>query len=187
MSEVTAVPLRPIAKGSLTKLWVGVAAIAAIGVAAAYAGTKNQVVMAMSPAEFLAANADNSGVVKTASGLQYKVLKEGSGPKPGPSDLVLVHYEGKLLNGKVFDTTKTDGNPRPMGVSGMIPGWTEGMQLVNQGSKVRFWFPPELAYGPSGAGNVIPPDSVLIFDVELLAIAPPQAAMGGMPAGHGGM
>lgn len=187
MSEVTAVPLRPIAKGSLVKLWVGVAAALAIGLGAAYLGTASQVAMAMSPDEFLAANAKNSGVIQTPSGLQYKVLQEGSGPKAGPADMVLVNYDGKLLSGKTFDSTKTDGKPRPMGVGGMIPGWTEGLQLMSQGAKYRFWMPPSLAYGEHGAGGVIPPNAVITFDVELLAIAPAQMGMGGMPEGHGGM
>lgn len=185
MSEVTAVPLRPIAKGSLTKLWLGVAAVALVGVAAAYVGTEKQVAMAKTPAEFLA---DNKGgaVVETASGLQYKIIKEGTGPKPGPSDLVLVQYEGRLQDGTVFDTTKTDGKPRALPVSGTIAGWAEGLQLMNKGSKYRFWLPPQLGY-PQGAGNVIPPDAVLIFDVELVDFAPAPAAMGGMPPGHGAM
>ncbi|KRB82516.1 peptidylprolyl isomerase [Sphingomonas sp. Root710] len=186
MSEVTAVPLRPIAKGSLVKLWVGVAAAIAIGLGAAYLGTAGQVAMAMSPDEFLAANAKDGGVVQTPSGLQYKVLREGNGPKPGPADIVLVNYDGKLLSGETFDSTKTDGKPRAMPIGGTIPGWTEGLQLMSKGSKYRFWMPPALAYGEHGAGNgVIPPNAVITFDVELLEIAP--APMGGMPGGHGGM
>ena len=187
MSEVTAVPLRPIAKGSLVKLWIGVAAVIAIGVGAAYMGTASQVTMAMSPDEFMTSNAKHSGVVTTPTGLQYKVLKEGSGPKPGPSDMVLVNYDGKLLSGKTFDSTKTEGKPRPMPIGGTIPGWTEGLQLMSQGAKYRFWMPPALAYGEQGAGGVIPPNAVISFDVELLAIAPAQMGMGGVPAGHGGM
>lgn len=187
MSEVTAVPLRPIAKGSLAKLWVGVAAVLLVGVGVAYVGTEKQVTMAMTPEEFMASNASRGGVVTTSSGLQYKILKEGSGPKPVASDIVLVNYEGKLLSGKVFDSTKTEGKPRPMPIGGTIPGWIEGLQLMNQGSTYRFWMPPSLAYGPVGAGGVIPPNAVITFDVELLAIAPPQMGMGGMPPGHGGM
>ena len=187
MSEVTAVPLRPIAKGSLLKLWIGVAAVIAFGIALAYCSTASQVVMAMSPAEFMTHNAKSSGVVQLPSGLQYQVLKEAAGPKPGPSDMVLVHYDGKLLSGKTFDSTKTDGKPRPMGVGGMIPGWTEGLQLMNQGSTYSFWMPPSLAYGENGAGGVIPPNAVITFDVELLAIAPALMGAGGMPPGHGGM
>jgi len=190
MSEVTAVPLRPIAKGSLLKLGIAVALILLAAVALAYVTTASQVAMAMSPEEFLASNAKQGGVVQTPSGLQYQVLKEGNGPKPTPADMVLVNYDGRLLSGKIFDSTRSGGQqkPRPMPVAGMIPGWTEGMQLMNQGSKYRFWMPPNLAYGETGAGQgIIPPNAVISFDVELLAIAPAQMGMGGMPPGHGGM
>jgi FKBP-type peptidyl-prolyl cis-trans isomerase len=189
MSEVTAVPLRPITKGSLVKLWLGIAVVLLAAMAFAFYSTKSQVVMAMSPDEFLAHNAKDGGVVELPSGLQYKVIKEGAGPMPGPSDVVLVNYTGKLLSGKTFDSTVVNGKeqPRPMPIGGTIPGWTEGLQLMKQGSKYRFWMPPSLAYGDTGAGGVIPPNAVISFDVELLAIAPPQAAMGGMPPGHGGM
>ena len=190
MSEVTAVPLRPIAKGSLVKLWLGIAVVVLIGIVFAYCGTAKQVTMAMSPQEFLDSNAKKSGVHQTPSGLQYEVLKEGTGPKATSSDMAIVNYTGKLLSGKTFDSTKADGKeqPRPMPVGGMIPGWTEGLQLMNAGSKYRFWMPPTLAYGEQGAGGgIIPPNAVISFDVEVLAIAPAQMGMGGMPPGHGGM
>ena len=192
MSEVTAVPLRPIAKGSLLKLWLGVGAVLLIAIVIAWCTTASQVAMAMSPEEFLTSNAKHSGVVQTPSGLQYEVLQEGTGPKATANDMVLVSYTGKLLSGKTFDSTKADGadKPRPMPVGGMIPGWTEGLQLMSQNAKYRFWMPPALAYGEIGAGQgVIPPNAVISFDVELHAIAPapPQAGMGGMPPGHGGM
>lgn len=186
MSEVTAVPLRPIAKGSLVKLWAGVAIILAAGVGTAYLGTRGQVAMAQSPEDFLKANGQRSGVITTASGLQYKVLEEGSGPKPGPNDIVLVDYDGKLVNGDSFDSSAKQGGPAPLPVSGgMIPGWSEGLQLMSKGAKYRFWMPPQLAFGEHGAGGKIPPNAVTIFDVTLHEIAPPQA-MGGMGAGHGG-
>ena len=190
MSEVTAVPLRPISRRALVVLWVGIGLLAAAGAAAAFVGTSKQVAMAQPPAEFLAANAKKSGVVTTASGLQYEVLKEGSGPKPGPSDIVLVEYEGRLANGEAFDSSARQGGPAALPVAGgMIPGWGEGLQLMPQGAKYRFWMPPELAFGERGAGDKIPPNAVAVFDVELLAIAPPQAAMGMgvMPEGHGDM
>ena len=128
-------------------------------------------------------------VITTASGLQYEVLKDGAGPRPGPNDIVLVDYDGKLVNGDSFDSSAKQGGPAPLPVSGgMIPGWSEGMQLMKQGSKYRFWMPPQLAFGERGAGGKIPPNAVTIFDVTLIAIAPPQAAgMGGMGAAHGGM
>ncbi|PTQ10984.1 peptidylprolyl isomerase [Sphingomonas oleivorans] len=182
MSEVTAVPLRPIGKGSLATLWIGVGLLVAAGVGTAYFGTRSQVAMAQPAAEFLAANGKRSGVVTTASGLQYQVLKEGQGPKPSAGDTVLVNYDGKLVNGEAFDSSSRQGGPAVLPVGGgMIPGWTEGLQLMKQGAKYRFWFPPKLAYGDRGAGGgVIPPNAVTIFDVELLAIAPP--GMGGMGA-----
>ncbi|RVT93995.1 FKBP-type peptidyl-prolyl cis-trans isomerase [Sphingomonas crocodyli] len=189
MSEVTAVPLRPIAKGSLTKLWIGVAVVLAAAAGAAYVGTYKQVAMAQTPEDFLAANAKRSGVKVTASGLQYEVLKEGSGPSPTANDMVLVEYEGKLANGDIFDASARHGGPQPLPVAGgMIPGWGEGLQLMKQGAKYRFWMPPALAFGERGVPNgPIPPNAVAIFDVDLIAVAPPGAmgGMGGMGAGHG--
>ncbi|MDB5686855.1 MAG: peptidylprolyl isomerase [Rhizorhabdus sp.] len=181
MSEVTAVPLRPIAKGSLVKLWAGVAIVLAAAVGAAYVGTRSQVAMAQSPEEYLAANAKRSGVVTTASGLQYEVIKKGAGPKPGLGDMVLVDYDGKLVSGESFDSSAAHGNgPAPLPVAGMIPGWTEGLQLMERGAKYRFWMPPALAYGDRGASDKIPPNAITIFDVTLHEIAP-ASAMGGAP------
>lgn len=187
MSEVTAVPLRPIAKGSLVKLWAGIAIILATGVGVAYVGTRSQVAMAQSPEEYMAANGRRGGVVTTPSGLQYQVLEQGNGPRPGPNDIVLVDYNGKLVNGESFDSSAKQGGPAPLPVSGgMIPGWSEGLQLMNKGSKYRFWMPPQLAFGEQGAGGKIPPNAVTIFDVTLHEIAPPQAMGGGMGGVHGG-
>ena len=187
MSEVTAVPLLPIKKGSLVKLWIGLAAVAAIGIATAWAGTARQVAMAEPAADFLARNAHKSGVVVTGSGLQYQVIEAASGPKPQASDLVVVEYDGKLANGTSFDSSARHGGPATLPVSGLIPGWVEGLQLMNTGSKVRFWIPPELGYGPQGAGDgVIPPNALLVFDVKLLAVqpqAPGMGGIGGMPGG----
>jgi hypothetical protein len=188
MSEVTAVPLRPIAKGSLTKLWLGIGLLVVVGVGTAWWGTAKQVAMAQPAPEFLAANGKKSGVVTTASGLQYEVLKPGTGPHPRPSDVVMVNYEGKLANGETFDASSRNGGPATLPVGGLIPGWVEGIQLMQPGAKYRFWIPPELGYGPMGAGQgVIPPNALLIFDVELLAIAPQQPHAMGMPSGMEGM
>ena len=186
MSEVTAVPLRPISRRALVALWVGIGLLAAAGAAAAFVGTSKQVAMAQPPADFMAANGNKAGVITTPSGLQYQILKEGTGPKPGPNDTVLVEYDGKLANGESFDSSARQGGPAALPVAGgMIPGWGEGLQLMAQGSKYRFWMPPELAFGERGAADKIPPNAVAIFDVELLAIAPPQAmGMGGMPHGQ---
>ena len=120
--------------------------------------------------EFLAENAKNDSVKVTESGLQYMVLKEGNGAKPGPTDMVTVHYTGKLINGKVFDSSVERGEPATFPLNGVIAGWTEGLQLMSEGSKYRLFIPSELAYGEKGAGNDIMPNSTLIFDVELIKV-----------------
>ena len=119
---------------------------------------------------FLATNAKKEGVVTTKSGLQYKVLKEGTGRKPKATDSVRCHYEGFLIDGTVFDSSVQRGEPATFGLQQVIAGWTEGLQLMSEGAKFRFFIPYLLAYGPSGAGNSIPPYAALIFDVELLAV-----------------
>ena len=120
---------------------------------------------------FLADNAKQDGVTVTASGLQYKVLAEGSGYSPQATDTVKVHYEGRLISGEVFDSSIARGEPVSFPLSGVIPGWSEGVQLMKVGSKFQFTIPSALAYGPAGTGP-IPPNSVLVFDVELLEINP---------------
>jgi FKBP-type peptidyl-prolyl cis-trans isomerase len=119
---------------------------------------------------FLAENAKKEGVKVTASGLQYEVLTEGTGKQPVPADTVRVHYTGKLLDGTVFDSSVDRGEPAEFGLTQVIAGWTEGLQLMKTGSKFRFYIPADLAYGDHGAGNSIPPQAALIFDVELLAV-----------------
>ena len=118
--------------------------------------------------KFLAENKSKPGVVTTASGLQYLVLKPGTGPKPKPNAEVTVHYKGTLLSGKQFDSSYDRGEPLSFKLSRVIPGWVEGVQLMQEGSKYRFFIPWKLAYGPNGAGQDIPPYSVLIFEIELL-------------------
>ena len=113
---------------------------------------------------------DNSQMITTASGLQYEVLTEGSGPKPGATDKVTVHYKGTLTNGKVFDSSYDRGEPISFGLNQVIAGWTEGLQLMSVGSKYRLTIPAKLGYGAAGAGGVIPPNATLIFEVELLKI-----------------
>lgn len=120
-------------------------------------------------AKFLADNAAKEGVVTTASGLQYLMLTEGSGAKPTAADSVTTHYEGKLINGEVFDSSVARGTPATFPLNGVIRGWTEALQLMNVGSKYRLFIPPELAYANQATGS-IPPQSTLIFEVELLEI-----------------
>lgn len=120
--------------------------------------------------EFLTANAKREGVIQTASGLQYEVVKMGTGEKPIASSKVKVHYEGHLLSGKKFDSSIDRGQPAQFTLNRVITGWTEGLQLMPVGSKFTFYIPYKLAYGAQGAGNAVPPYSTLIFEVELLDI-----------------
>jgi len=117
--------------------------------------------------DFLAANGKKQGITTTASGLQYEVLKAAEGAKPKATDTVKVHYHGTLTSGKVFDSSVQRGEPIEFGLNQVIPGWTEGVQLMNKGSKFKFYIPSDLAYGPNGQGE-IGPNEVLIFEVELL-------------------
>ena len=119
---------------------------------------------------FLAENAKRQEVKVTSSGLQYEVIEEGDGPTPTAQDSVTVHYTGKLIDGTVFDSSVERGAPATFGVSQVIPGWVEALQMMKTGSKWRLFIPSQLAYGPNGAGPVIGPDSTLIFDVELIKI-----------------
>jgi len=126
--------------------------------------------------KFLQENASAEGVKTTASGLQYKVLTEGSGAKPTVADMVKVNYEGKLLDETVFDSSYKRGQPVTFPLGSVIEGWKEGLQLMPVGSKYRLFIPSALAYGEQGAGNIIGPNAVLIFDVELLSIEDAEAA-----------
>ena len=125
---------------------------------------------------FLAENKAKTGVVTTTSGLQYTVEKEGTGPKPTATDRVRVHYTGRLLDGKVFDSSVERGQPAEFGVNEVIKGWTEALQLMPVGSKWKLYIPSELAYGDRGAGADIKPGSTLVFDVELLDLVKPAQA-----------
>ncbi len=119
--------------------------------------------------QYLVDSAKNEGVITTETGLQYQVLVEGSGKKPTAADTVKVHYEGALITGKVFDSSIKRGEPVEFRLNQVIPGWTEGLQLMQEGAKFKLIIPPELAYGTGGTGG-IPPNSVLIFEVELLEV-----------------
>ena len=120
--------------------------------------------------KYLAENAKKEGVVVTKSGLQYIVLKEGTGKQPKATDTVQCHYEGMLTDGTVFDSSIQRGEPAAFGLQQVIAGWTEGLQLMKEGAKFRFFIPYMLAYGASGAGASIPPYAALIFDVELIKV-----------------
>ncbi len=120
--------------------------------------------------QFLDENAKKEGVQTTASGLQYRMLREGTGPKPGAYDEVEVHYKGTLIDGKVFDSSYDRGEPISFLLGQVIQGWQEGVQLMPVGSKYELVIPSELGYGQRGAPGVIPPNSTLIFEVELLKI-----------------
>lgn len=120
--------------------------------------------------DFLAANARKEGVVALPSGLQYTVLREGTGRSPKASDSVRCHYEGRLIDGTVFDSSIKRGEPATFPLQGVIKGWTEGLQLMKEGAKFRFFIPYDLAYGENGAGSAIPPYAALIFDVELIDV-----------------
>lgn len=119
---------------------------------------------------FLAENAKKEGVVVLPSGLQYTVLTEGTGAQPKATDRVKCHYEGTLTNGQVFDSSYHRGEPAVFPLNGVIAGWTEGVQLMKEGAKYRFFIPYNLAYGERGAGQAIPPYAALVFDVELISI-----------------
>jgi FKBP-type peptidyl-prolyl cis-trans isomerase FkpA len=155
--SVTAVPILPIKKGSLTKYWIGVALVLAAGVGLAWWGTAD-------------VRSEYGDVVTTASGLRYKVIQTGEGKSPTDSDVVLVSYKGMLKDGKVFDQNPQAGFP----VTGVVPGFSEGLKIMQRGGKYRLWIPSELGYGPEDQKNpqsgevAIPGGSALTFDVELL-------------------
>lgn len=183
--SVTAVPIRPTPRRVLGMLWGGLG-VAAIGaVALAWAGTGRAIAETGTPAQFMAFNARQPGVVETASGLQYQVLKEGEGDRPTDADVVLIKYKGTLRDGTVFD----QNDRAPMEVAAVIPGFSEGLKLMRKGGEYRLWIKPELGYGDRAAGP-IPPNSILVFDVTLLDHIPAavlrqmqQQQGGGLPGG----
>jgi FKBP-type peptidyl-prolyl cis-trans isomerase FkpA len=157
MSTVTAVPIPPVKRAYWVWLIVGIL----IAVAAA-------AVLSRQGDDFLTRNARKGDVVTTKSGLQYEVLKPGQGAKPTDKDVALIMYEGKLLDGTTFDKSQ---QPTPMPVAAVVPGFSEGLKLMNKGAKYRFWLKPDLAYGAQEKGP-IPANSTLVFEVELLDFLP---------------
>lgn len=168
--SATAVPLRPIKKGSVLKLWIGLAFLALIAAAVAWAGT------------------GRFAVTTTDSGLKVQTLHEGKGEKIGPYDGVLIEYVGRLPDGTVFDSTQGKG-PAPMLVSQVIPGFSEALQMMKEGGSCHITIPPELAYGEhSPPGSGIPANSTLEFDVQVVRVVPnAMLQMGAAPPPHGGM
>ena len=139
--------------------------------AAMQASLKKQAQEKLAESErFLAENKTKEGVKTTDSGLQYKIIKEGEGPSPEAGDTVTVHYRGTLIDGTEFDSSYQRNRPATFPLTGVIPGWTEALQMMKTGSKWELYIPPDLAYGERGAGERIPPNSALIFEVELLSI-----------------
>lgn len=134
------------------------------------AGEKKMMKVRTDNAAFLDANKKNDGVTTTASGLQYKVINTGKGKTPGATDKVTVHYVGKLIDGTTFDSSVERNEPITFEVGGVIPGWTEALQLMHEGDKWMLYIPHELAYGERGAGEQIPPYSTLVFEVELIKV-----------------
>lgn len=126
--------------------------------------------------EWLTANGKKPGVTTTATGLQYEVITQGTGPKPTLNEQVTIHYRGTLLDGKEFQSSYESGQPVTYPVTGFIPGWTEALQLMPVGSKYKLYIPQNLAYGAQGSGEMIPPYSALIFDIELLGVSPLPAS-----------
>lgn len=194
MSSVTAVPIPPTKRSYLVWLWIGIAVAIAAAVALAWLGTSTDAVRASLPNDkFLAANKQQSGVIETASGLQYEVLKQGAGASPTDADVALVMYKGTLRDGTQFDASQ---QPTPLPVAGMIPGFTEALKLMKKGGKYRIWIKPELGYGaeprrdPQGR-EVLPANSLLVFEVELFEFMPQaqfmqmmqQQQQMGMPGG----
>ncbi len=179
--SVTAVPLRPVRRSYL--VWIWVAVVAAVVVAALLARQGDAALLRESR---------GSGVVTTASGLQYKVIEPGQGgAHPTASDVALINYTGRLIDGTVFDKSQ---QPTPMPLSGVLPGFSEALKLMPKGAKYRFWLPAKIGYGDR-ANDKIPANSTLVFDVELLDFIPEavlrqmqaqQSMMGGMPGGAPG-
>ena len=148
-----------------------IAALSLLGACGSNSGSGSpDSVLADDQDPFLAQNAAQDNVTTTASGLQYEVLRAADGPKPSDDSIITVHYKGELIDGTEFDSSYKRGEPNTFPLSGTIPGWIEGLQLMSVGSQYRLVMPAELAYGDAGAGELIGPGATLIFEVELLEI-----------------
>ena len=165
MTEITAVPIAPTKRSWLVWLVGGIAVAALVGIAMAWSGTAKTIAERGDAAQFMAWHKGRSGVVTTASGLQYQVLSKGDGgATPTDADVALINYKGTLRDGKLFDQNQR----APLPVAGVVPGFAEALKLMSRGSKYRLWIPPELGYGAQPQGEAIPANSVLVFDVEMI-------------------
>lgn len=167
--SVTTVPIRPIKKGSLTRYWAGIILLVAFAFALAWFGTKDIRAEYASNEQFLADNAEMDGVTTTESGLQIQVIRGGEGPSPTDNDVALVAYKGTFRDGTVFDENEN----APFPITGVIPGFSEALKLMQRGGQYRIWIPSDLGYGPDDRTNpqtgevLMPGNSLLIFDVEM--------------------
>lgn len=169
--STTAVPIPPTKRGTVILLWVGVALAVAIAAWLAFQGTARAVADNGDNAKFLAFNRTQPGVVETKSGLQYRIIKPGTGDtQPTDSDVALIQYKGALRDGSVFDASK---QPTPLPVAGVVPGFSEALKLMHKGEEMRVWIKPELGYGDKTPDPVkLPPGSLLVFDIQLLEFLP---------------
>lgn len=158
--SITAVPVRPVKRAWIAWLTAGMAAAAIGGIGLAWAGTAKP----LSNTAFLALHKARRGIVTTASGLQYQVIKKGEGPPPGDTDIALINYRGSLRDGKVFDQAQR----APLPVGGVVPGFAEALKLMPRGSTYKVWIPSALGYGDASPGAAIPANSLLIFDIDMI-------------------
>lgn len=169
--STTAVPIPPVKRGVVSLLWLGIVLAVVLALLLAFAGTRAAVADKGDNAAFLAYNKGQPGVVETASGLQYQVLKPGTGGNsPTDNDVALIQYSGRLRDGRVFDASK---EPSPLPVGRVVPGFSEALKLMHKGEQIRVWIKPELGYGDQTPDPVkLPPGSLLIFDIQLLEFLP---------------
>lgn len=162
--SITAVPIRPVKRAWIAWLTAAMAAAAIGGLGLAWAGTAKPVAMKGDNESYLAWHKKRSGIVTTASGLQYQVVKKGAGRTPGDTDIALINYRGTLRDGKVFDQAQR----APLPVGGVVPGFAEAMKLMPRGATYRVWIPAALGYGAASPGEAIPANSLLVFDIDMI-------------------